>query len=117
MVDWETPWLGYPKHARKGNARGNLRNGRSQKTVKGEQGHLDIDIPRDRQGTFEPQLVKKGHTRLEGFDATILALYARVMTTRAHTSAVTRARRGASVTYAAFEAVVSFMGVIILNAG
>jgi putative transposase len=50
--------------------------------VKGEQGHLDIDIPRDRQGTFEPQLVKKGQTRLEGFDDKILALYARGMTTR-----------------------------------
>jgi putative transposase len=50
--------------------------------VKGEQGHLDIDIPRDRQGTFEPQLVKKGQTRLEGFDDKILAVYARGMTTR-----------------------------------
>ena len=60
--------LGYPKHGRKGNANGNLRNGRSQKTLKGEQGHIDIDIPRDRQGTFEPQLVKKGQTRLEGTD-------------------------------------------------
>jgi putative transposase len=60
--------LGYPKHGRKGNANGNLHNGRSQKTVKGEQGHIDIDIPRDRQGTFEPQLVKKGQTRLEATD-------------------------------------------------
>jgi transposase-like protein len=74
--------LGYPKHGRKGNANGNLRNGHSQKSVKGEQGHIEIDIPRDRQGTFEPQFVKKGQTRLEGFDAKILALYARGMTTR-----------------------------------
>lgn len=74
--------LGYPKHGRKGNANGNLRNGRSQKNLKGEQGHIEIDIPRDRQGTFEPQLVKKGQTRLEGFDDKILALYARGMTTR-----------------------------------
>ena len=74
--------LGYPKHGRKGNANGNLRNGRSQKSLKGEQGHIEIDIPRDRQGTFEPQLVKKGQTRLEGFDDKILALYARGMTTR-----------------------------------
>jgi putative transposase len=74
--------LGYPKHGRKGNIGGNLRNGYSQKTVKGEQGHIDIEVPRDRQGTFEPQLVKKGQTRLEGFDAKILALYARGMTTR-----------------------------------
>jgi putative transposase len=74
--------LGSPKHGRKGNAAGNLRNGSSQKTVKGEQGHIDIEVPRDRQGTFELHLVKKGQTRLEGFDDKILALYARGMTTR-----------------------------------
>ena len=43
--------LGYPKHGRKGNANGNLRNGHSQKTLKGEQGHVDIEVPRDRQGS------------------------------------------------------------------
>jgi putative transposase len=79
-ISWER--AGYPKHGRKGNATGNLRNGSSQKTLKGEQGHVDIEVPRDRQGTFEPQLVKKGQTRLEGFDDKILALYARGMTTR-----------------------------------
>jgi len=60
--------LGYPKYGRKGNAVGNTRNGHSQKTLKGEQGHVDIEVPRDRQATFEPQLVKKGQTRLEGTD-------------------------------------------------
>ena len=60
--------LGYPKHGRKGSARGNTRNGSSQKTLKGEQGHVEIEVPRDRQGTFEPQLVRKGQTRLEGTD-------------------------------------------------
>src|SRR5690242_18056677 len=60
--------LGYPKHARKGNTTGNMRNGHSQKMLKGEQGHVDIQVPRDRQGMFEPQLVKKGQTRLEGTD-------------------------------------------------
>jgi putative transposase len=74
--------LGYPKHGRKGSALGNVRNGQSQKTLKGEQGHVDIAVPGDRQGTFEPQLVKKGQTRLDGFDDKILALYARGMTTR-----------------------------------
>ncbi len=74
--------LGYPKHGRQGNAAGNTRNGTSPKTVKGEQGHLELDVPRDRQGTFEPQLVKRGQTRLEGFDDKILAMYARGMTTR-----------------------------------
>ena len=56
--------LGYPKHGRKGNAMGNSRNGHSQKTLKGEQGHVDIEVPHDRQSTYEPQLVKKGQTRL-----------------------------------------------------
>ncbi len=59
-----------------------MRNGHSQKTLKGVQGHVEIEVPRDRQGSFEPQLVKKGQTRLEGFDDKILALYARGMTTR-----------------------------------
>ena len=62
-------------------ASGNSRNGYSQKTLKGEQGHIEIAIPRDRQGSFEPQLVKKGQTRFEGYDDKILALYARGMTT------------------------------------
>ena len=62
--------LGYPKHGRKGNRAGNVRNGHSQKTLKGEQGHVDIEVPRDRQGTFEPQLVKKGQTRLRSASTT-----------------------------------------------
>ncbi len=74
--------LGYPKYGRQGHATGNSRNGHSQKTLKGEQGHVEIEVPRDRQGTFEPQLVKKGQTRLDGFDDKILTLYARGMTTR-----------------------------------
>ena len=74
--------LGYPKHGRHGNVSGNTRNGTSQKTMKGEQGQIELEVPRDRQGSFEPQLVKKGQTRLEGFDEKILAMYARGMTTR-----------------------------------
>ena len=66
--------LGYAKHERHGNANGNKRNGTSQKTVKGEQGHVEIEVPRDRQGTFEPQLVQKRQTRLAGFDEKILTL-------------------------------------------
>jgi putative transposase len=66
--------LSYPKHARAGNPTGNVRNGSSQKTLKGEQGHIDIQVPRDRQATFEPQLVQKGQTRPEGFDEKILTL-------------------------------------------
>src|SRR5438045_3578373 len=52
--------LGYPKHGRKGNMSGNLRNGHSQKTVKGEQGHVDIEVPRDRQRHVRAAVGQKG---------------------------------------------------------
>jgi putative transposase len=64
--------LGYPKHGRKDKVTGNMRNGHSQKTLKGEQGHVEIEVPRDRQASFEPQLVKTVQTRLEGFDDKLL---------------------------------------------
>src|SRR5437588_8052330 len=52
--------LGYPKHGRKGNANGNTRNGSSPKTLKGEQGHVDIAVPRDRQSTIRAAAGQKG---------------------------------------------------------
>jgi transposase-like protein len=61
---------------------GNRRNGRSKKTVRGDLGELALDTPRDRQGTFEPQLIAKHQRRLAGFDEKVLALYAKGMTTR-----------------------------------
>ena len=60
----------------------NRRNGHSRKTVSGELGDLDLQTPRDRNGSFEPQLIAKHQRRLEGFDEKILALYAKGMTTR-----------------------------------
>jgi putative transposase len=60
----------------------NRRNGHSKKTIKGEFGEAQIAIPRDRQGAFEPQILKKHQTRFDGFDDKILSLYARGMTTR-----------------------------------
>lgn len=60
----------------------NRRNGRSQKTVQGDLGELTIATPRDREGTFQPQLIRKHQRRLPGFDEKILALYAKGMTTR-----------------------------------
>ena len=60
----------------------NRRNGHSQKTVQGELGEVRLDIPRDRDGTFEPQLIGKYQRRLAGFDDKILALYAKGLTTR-----------------------------------
>jgi putative transposase len=62
--------------------RRNRRNGHSPKTVHGDLGQIDLDTPRDRHGTFEPQLVPKHQRRLSGFDEKILALYAKGMTTR-----------------------------------
>ncbi len=60
----------------------NRRNGKSQKTVQGDLGGLTLDTPRDRDGTFEPQLIPKHQRRVPGFDEKILALYAKGMTTR-----------------------------------
>ena len=60
----------------------NRRNGHSQKTVSGDMGDLTLQTPRDRHGTFEPQLIGKHQRRLSGFDDKILALYAKGMTTR-----------------------------------
>ena len=60
----------------------NRRNGTSPKTIQGDMGKLPLDIPRDREGTFDPQLIPKHQRRLAGFDEKILALYAKGMTTR-----------------------------------
>jgi len=62
--------------------RPNRRNGTSPKSVQGDLGKIPLDVPRDRAGTFEPQLVPKHQRRLAGFDEKILALYAKGMTTR-----------------------------------
>lgn len=64
------------------NPQGNVRNGSSKKTLKGELGQVDLDIPRDRQGNFEPQLVRKHQRRVAGLDERILSLYARGLSTR-----------------------------------
>ncbi len=74
--------LGHDKHEPVANPAGNARNGTSRKTLKGEFGELPIEIPRDRQGSFEPQLIPKHQTRWTGFDDKILSLYARGMTVR-----------------------------------
>ena len=74
--------LGHAKNDSVANATGNTRNGKSVKTLKGEFGELPIEIPRDRHGSFEPQIVPKHQTRWEGFDQKILSLYARGMTVR-----------------------------------
>ena len=77
-----TEHLGYERHDAAGDNSGNSRNGKSQKTLKGEFGNLPLEVPRDRNSSFEPQIVPKGQTRFDGFDGKILSLYARGMTTR-----------------------------------
>jgi transposase-like protein len=77
-----TDHLGYEPHASKGRGSGNNRNGKGQKTVQSDSGELQIEVPRDRSGTFEPQLVKKRQRRLAGFDDKVIALYARGLSTR-----------------------------------
>ncbi len=77
-----THHLGYDKHAPQGKNSGNSRNGTSPKTIQGKRGPLQIDVPRDRNSQFEPQLIKKGQTRFDGLDEKIISLYARGMTTR-----------------------------------
>lgn len=77
-----TAHLGYDKHDPAGYNTGNSRNGTTSKTIKGEFGEVELEIPRDRAGSYTPQLLPKHQTRFEGFDDKILSLYARGMTTR-----------------------------------
>ena len=77
-----THHLGYEKHSSSGNNSGNSRNGSTPKLLKGKRGQIEIEVPRDRNAEFEPQLVKKNQTRFDGLDEKIISLYARGMTTR-----------------------------------
>jgi putative transposase len=77
-----TQHLGYEKHDPAGYRNGNARNGTSVKTVKGEFGEITVEAPRDRNASFEPQILKKHQRRWEGFDDKIVSMYARGMTTR-----------------------------------
>ena len=77
-----TAHLGYEKHDSAGYGSGNSRNGTTEKTLKGKNGEITVEVPRDRNATFEPQIVKKHQTRFDGFDDKILSMYARGMTTR-----------------------------------
>jgi putative transposase len=77
-----TDHLGYEKRDRAGSQDGNVRNGSRPKTVLTEaSGHVEIDVPRDRAGTFEPQIVRKRQRRLDGVDEIVLSLYAKGLTT------------------------------------
>ncbi len=73
--------LGYDKHDPAGRNRGNSRNGSTPKTVTTEIGKVTVEVPRDREGTFSPLIVPKHQRRLAGFDAAVISLYAKGMTT------------------------------------
>src|SRR5207247_5014205 len=77
-----TEYLGYEPHQEPPGGTGNTRNGSTAKTLATEQGPVRIETPRDRKGSFEPQIVRKGQRRFEGFDDKILALYSRGLSTR-----------------------------------
>lgn len=77
-----TAHLGYSKHAPEGRDGGNSRNGKSRKRLTTDLGLIELEVPRDRDGQFEPQIVRKRQRRIEGFDDKILSMYARGMTTR-----------------------------------
>jgi transposase-like protein len=74
--------LGYAPQARHGTEDGNARNGKGHKTVQTDTGPMALEVPRDRNGSFAPQLVPKRQRRLEGFDDKVLSLYARGLSTR-----------------------------------
>jgi putative transposase len=77
-----TDHLGYERHQEPPGGAGNTRNGATPKTLSTEHGPVQISSPRDREGSFEPKLVRKRQRRFEGFDDKILALYSRGMSTR-----------------------------------
>lgn len=77
-----THHLGYEKHSPKGRNSGNSRNGHTPKTLKSKRGEIDIEVPRDRQASFEPLFIPKHQRRFDGFDQKIISLYSRGLTTR-----------------------------------
>jgi len=91
--------LGYDKNQKSTQRRKNTRNGSYKKTVKGENGSIELDVPRDRKADFEPKIVPKGKTRIEGFEKNILALYARGMTTRDISETIKDLYHGAEISH------------------
>jgi len=77
-----THHLGYEKNDPQGRGSGNSRNGKTRKQLKGDFGQVEIEVPRDREGEFEPKIVEKHQRRFSGFDDKIISMYARGMTTR-----------------------------------
>lgn len=91
--------LGYEKNEKSESRKSNTRNGFSKKTIKCDKGEIELTTPRDREASFEPQIIPKGKTRLEGFEDNILALYSRGMTTRDIQSAIKDLYSGAEISH------------------
>jgi len=77
-----TEHLGYEPNGEPASQQSNRRNGATRKVLKGNDGAMPIDIPRDRDGSFEPELIRKGQTRIDGIDDKIIGLYAAGLSTR-----------------------------------
>ena len=77
-----TEHLGYEKHQQGGSTDGNSRNGKGKKTVKSHLGNIELDPPRDRAGTFDPQVVKKRQRDISGIEQKVISMYAKGMSTR-----------------------------------
>ena len=91
--------LGYQKHQKAPERKNNTRNGTNSKTLKTEHGELNLAIPRDRNASFEPCLIPKGKTRLEGVEKTILNLYTMGMTTRDIQESIKDLYHGANISH------------------
>jgi transposase-like protein len=74
--------LGYSKYDYKSKETDNRRNGFSKKTVTSSMGEIPLDIPRDREGEFEPQIIRKNQTDISNIEDQVLSMYAKGMTTR-----------------------------------
>ena len=110
-----THHLGYEKHSSKGNNTGNSRNGKTSKKIKGDFGEIDLEVPRDRNGDFDPQIIEKNQTHFTGFDDKIISMYSRGMTTRdiaGHLNEIYRVKVSAEfvsrVTNSVMEAVIEW---------
>ncbi len=87
-----TEHLGYEKHSTAGRKTGNSRNGKTSKRVIDGEGAMEIEVPRDRNGDFEPQLIKKRQTRLPGFDDKVIYTTNAIESLNAQLRKVTRKR-------------------------
>ena len=79
--NWQKHSRSYTQYEHKGRHTGNSRNGYSSKTLKGDHGSIEIETPRDRNASIEPQIVAKGQTRITGMDDQVLTLYDKGMST------------------------------------